>query len=336
MATLSRSQILKCVAKVESTYGTDPTPAGGTDDALLVESATPVQLNVGVVDLRSHTGSFTRRVSIPTTRLYDVNCSWYVQGSGALGATANGWAGHGALIQAAAVTQTISAGTSITWAPSTIAALKSVTAYFYMDGVRYVVKGLVGTVSLSGRANDGVRCNFRGQGLYAAPDTTDISGYTGGTDRAQAFIGATITLTRSGGSPYNAAGGLVFEGFQFDTGTVVTPVMDATEATGIDTLLVTDRAERLRVDIALDANGSAAKTFAHWHTDALSQTWDVYSIKWGSGTGKVIEIIVGDANGGALVERVQTSGTDYRRLSAESRICNTANEAQWSIVIDSA
>ena len=37
MATLSTSRLVAMVAKVETTYGTDVSPAGGTDDVTLLE-----------------------------------------------------------------------------------------------------------------------------------------------------------------------------------------------------------------------------------------------------------------------------------------------------------
>ena len=153
--------------EAESTYGTDPTPTGA--DAVLVSdlNITPQQSEVVNRDvIRPYLGASEQLLA--NTR---VECTFSVEltGSGTAGTAPQ----YGKALQACGLSETVAAGTSVTYAPVS-SNFSSVTIHYNIDGVRHKVTGARGTFSLSAEVGAIPRLNFTMTGIYNAPDDSAL------------------------------------------------------------------------------------------------------------------------------------------------------------------
>jgi hypothetical protein len=163
MALLSRKRLI--LAKSESTYGTDITPAGS--DAVLVRNLdiTPVQADVVSRDLvRPFMGNSDQLLA--NTR---VECTFEVElaGSGTAGTAPR----YGAILKACGMSETIVASTSVTYAPVS-SSFSSATIYYNVDGVLHKITGARGNVDMTCTLGQVPVLKFTMQGIYNAPTDT--------------------------------------------------------------------------------------------------------------------------------------------------------------------
>ena len=165
MAKLYRKRTV--LIKVESTYGTDSSPAG--TDACQVRNleVTPVQSDIVSRDLiRPYLGASPQLIA---NNRVQVTFEVEYAGSGTAGTAPR----YGSLLKACGFSETIVASTSVTYAPVSTS-FSSVTMYYSTDGVRHKVTGARGTYSLNLTANQIPVINFTMTGQYVAPtDTAD-------------------------------------------------------------------------------------------------------------------------------------------------------------------
>jgi hypothetical protein len=165
MALLTRKRLI--LAKIESTYGTDSTP-GGTE-AVLVRNLeiTPLQADVVTRDLiRPYLGNFEQ---ILANQRVEITFEVELAGSGAAG-TAPAWS---PVMKSCAMSETISAGTSVTYAPVS-SSFSSCSIYFNNDGVRHKITGCRGSFSISGEVGQIPVISFTMMGIYNAPDDSAL------------------------------------------------------------------------------------------------------------------------------------------------------------------
>jgi len=139
MSLLERKKIL--LAKIEASYGTDPNPTGAAN-AILVRGLNITPLDGEIIGrdlIRPYLGA-SEQISVTTRARLEAEVE--LAGAGAAG-TAPAW---GPLLRACAFSETITAGTDVTYAPVS-SAFESVTLYFNLDGVRHILLGARGTVS---------------------------------------------------------------------------------------------------------------------------------------------------------------------------------------------
>ncbi len=169
MALLLRKRLI--LIETESTYGTDPTPDGA--DAVLVRdlNITPQQSDVVSRDLiRPYLGASEQLLA--NTR---VECTFSVElaGSGTAGTAPQ----YGKALQACGLSQTVSAGTSVTYAPVS-ASFGSVTIHYNIDGVRHKVTGCRGTFTINANVGEIPTIDFTFTGIYNAPDDSALPSVT--------------------------------------------------------------------------------------------------------------------------------------------------------------
>ena len=169
MALLLRKRLI--LIETESVYGTDPTPDGA--DAVLVRdlNITPQQSDVVNRDLiRPYLGASEQLLA--NTR---VECTFSVElaGSGAAGTAPQ----YGKALQACALSETISAGVSVTYAPVS-GSFGSVTIHYNIDGVRHKVTGARGTFTLNANVGEIPTIDFTFTGIYNAPDDSALPSVT--------------------------------------------------------------------------------------------------------------------------------------------------------------
>lgn len=169
MPLLLRKRLI--LIETESTYGTDATPDGA--DAVLVRdlNIVPQQSDVVSRDLiRPYLGASEQLLA--NTR---VECTFSVElaGSGTAGTAPR----YGKALQACGLSETVSAGTSVTYAPVS-SNFSSVTIHYNIDGVRHKVTGARGTFVLNANVGEIPTIDFTFTGIYNAPDDSALPSVT--------------------------------------------------------------------------------------------------------------------------------------------------------------
>ena len=171
MALLTRKRVI--LIETESSYGTDPTPAA-TDVVLVTDlSITPQSSDVVNRDVvRPYLGSSEQILA--NTR---VECTFSVElaGSGTAGTAPR----YGSALKATGLSETVSSGTSVTYAPVS-SSFSSVTIHYNVDGVRHKVTGCRGSFTISAEVGSIPTIDFTFTGIYNAPTDTALPTVTYG------------------------------------------------------------------------------------------------------------------------------------------------------------
>ena len=171
MALLTRKRVI--LIETESSYGTDPTPAA-TDVVLVTDlSITPQSSDVVNRDVvRPYLGSSEQILA--NTR---VECTFSVElaGSGTAGPAPR----YGSALKATGLSETVSSGTSVTYAPVS-SSFSSVTIHYNVDGVRHKVTGCRGSFTISAEVGSIPTIDFTFTGIYNAPTDTALPTVTYG------------------------------------------------------------------------------------------------------------------------------------------------------------
>jgi hypothetical protein len=167
---LTRKKFL--IAKIETTYGTDPSPVGGTDAVQVTNlEVTPIESdNVQAASYQGFLGNSTRGTLVANKRV-SVTFDVELAGSGAAGTAP----AFGPLLKSCGLSETTSAGVSVTYAPVS-SSFSSATIYCFYDGTRHKITGARGTVSFNLTAGQFAVASFQFIGIYNAPDGTALSG----------------------------------------------------------------------------------------------------------------------------------------------------------------
>lgn len=164
------------LAKIESTYGTDPTPAGS--NAILTRDLQRSFYEGNTVSRdidRATLGGFSTVNTGPYVMIeFMVECA----GSG----TAGDAPAYGPLLRACGFAETVDAGVDVEYAPVS-SAFESVTIWYERDGERQVATGCRGTVAFEMGVGNYPMMRFRMVGLYARPTavtpvTPDVSSFS--------------------------------------------------------------------------------------------------------------------------------------------------------------
>lgn len=163
MPLLTRKRLI--LAKAETTYGTDSTPAGA--DAVLVRNLeiTPIESDTVSRDLiRPYLGNSEQLLA--NTRV-SITFQVELAGSGTAGTAPR----YGALLKACGLSETVAASTSVTYAPVS-SSFSSATIYFNNDGVLHKATGCRGSFSITCNLNEIPTIDFTMTGIYNAPTDT--------------------------------------------------------------------------------------------------------------------------------------------------------------------
>lgn len=221
------------LAKEEATYGTDPTPvvASNAIDAQNIAIAyegdvlerNPVR---GYLSPIEPAGIGKRSIKIT----FDVE----LKGSGSAGTAAK----LGDLLEACGFAETVSAGSAVSYAPSS-GAVKSATIYLYdlQDSgscVLHKIKGARGTMQLNAAAGQIAKLSFTFNGLYEAPtDAAAPSAPTYESTKPPVVEAAQLTL--------NGVTSLVVQEVSLDLQNNIVASDDISAATGISKFALTGR-----------------------------------------------------------------------------------------------
>lgn len=164
MAKLAR--VRSALVKLESTYGTDPTPTGSADSVKLRSlEIQPAESEVLSRDLiRSYLGNSPQLIA--NTRVV-VTLEVEYSGSGTAGTAPK----YDPLLRACGMNPTTVADTSVTYVPRSTS-FESCTIHYDTDGLRHIVTGCRGTYTISLNANQIPIFTFTLTGQYNAPTDT--------------------------------------------------------------------------------------------------------------------------------------------------------------------
>jgi hypothetical protein len=167
---LTRKKFL--IAKIETTYGTDPSPVGGSDAVQVTNlEVTPIESdNVQAASYQGFLGNSTRGTLVANKRV-SVTFDVELAGSGAAGTAP----AFGPLLKSCGLSETTSSGVSVTYAPVS-SSFSSATIYCFYDGTRHKITGARGTVGFNLTAGQFAVASFQFIGIYNAPDDTAVSG----------------------------------------------------------------------------------------------------------------------------------------------------------------
>ena len=171
MALLTRKRVI--LIEAESSYGTDPTMATSTVVLVTDLSNTPQSSDVVNRDVvRPYLGSSEQLLA--NTR---VECTFSVElaGSGTAGTAPR----YGSALKATGLSETVSSGTSVTYAPVS-SSFSSVTIHYNVDGVRHKVTGCRGSFTISAEVGSIPTIDFTFTGIYNAPTDTALPTVTYG------------------------------------------------------------------------------------------------------------------------------------------------------------
>ena len=163
MPLLNRKRLI--LAKTETTYGTNSSPAGS--DAILVRNMdiTPLEADVVSRDLiRPYYGNSDQLLANPRVK---VTCEVELAGSGTAGTAPR----FGPLLLACGTAATTVASTSVTYNPVS-SSFSSCTIVYNIDGVQHAVTGCRGTFTMNCQLGQIPTLQFEMTGVYNAPTDT--------------------------------------------------------------------------------------------------------------------------------------------------------------------
>lgn len=147
----TRSVIL---AKLETTYRTDPTLSASTD-AVLAENLSFAPTGAKMVEQAVVKNTLGPRKQVYGGSLWQITFDVKIKGSGAAGTAPE----FGPLLQACGCGETVVASTSVTYAPAS-SGIKSVYLELYEDGKLYEFGGVRGDVTLKAEAGGAGMLSF--------------------------------------------------------------------------------------------------------------------------------------------------------------------------------
>lgn len=162
MTLLTRKR--KILAKLESTYGTDSTPAAATDAVLLRGlTVTPLKLTTDERTLiRGYLGAFSQVVGMSAVQ---IEAELELAGFGSAG-PASPTAGYDALMRACALQRVVTPGVSVAYNPISQTPFDSLTIYYEIDGVVQKAYGCRGTMTLDMQVGKIPSYKFTLTGVY--------------------------------------------------------------------------------------------------------------------------------------------------------------------------
>ncbi|MEL6921358.1 MAG: phage tail tube protein [Pseudomonadota bacterium] len=264
-----RTNRLALLAKIETTYGTDPTPSGSADaiQASNVEF-TPMAGDDVTRDLLlayyGHQGVLLTNDHVRMA--FDVE----IAGAG----TAGDVPAWGVLMRACAMVEAITANTSVAYTPRS-AGEEAATLYYNLDGVNHVLAGARGNVQLNFNAKQIPRFRFTMTGLKGsiadtALPTVDLSDFV-----TPVPVSAAQTTARLHGHD------LIAESFSVDVGNVVTPE----DLIGLNEVEFNDRMTTGTATVR-----ARALSDINWFTIAQNRTRAALDFAHGRTAGNIVEM----------------------------------------------
>ncbi len=176
------------LAKIESTYNTDPVPVEGTD-AMLVENLQWAHSGLKMVERNPVRPSLGQLKQLYAGSLVTFSFDVEIKGSGSAGTAPE----FGPLLRACALGETIVGATSVTYAPAS-SGHESITCYYYQDGTLLKLTGGRGNVSINLEAGGKGVLSFEITGHVSAITDIALASPTYDSTVPPAVIGGAFTI----------------------------------------------------------------------------------------------------------------------------------------------
>lgn len=266
-----RSRLGVLYAKVEASYGVDSVPTGAAN--ALIAHDVKLDPDHGVNERSDLSVTKSRLKEIGGKRKYKLSFYVHLRGSGAAGTAPKG---IGDLLKASDLTETVSAGVSVTYTPRS-GTLQSCTIYVFMDGVRHVLTGCVGDFEIGGKAGEIGMVKFTLSCLYATPTDQALP--------ATPTYDTTVPVSLKNLTATLDAYAAVIREFSLKMNNKITERGDLAALHGIKGFDVTDR--NPEGEITIEATTIAVK---NWYTKFEADTVQVLSIAIGASAGNICTI----------------------------------------------
>jgi plastocyanin len=303
------------------------TPVGGTNDLLTSGNPIKFQPNVSFINIRQHSSAYTKRQGIPARRFWDVTMQAYMQGSGSAGTIAvNGYTAIDALMRSAAINVAAAAGT-IVYTPATITVAGTAKCEIWNEnhGLLHKAQNCQGNIVWEGVPTDGMKMTYTGRGDYQVPSEASISGFTGGTDRAEAFLNIAGTVTSASGT-YAP----VISRMSFDRGIQLGQVDDANSSTGLRENFIRDANPTLTMVMAADSDNAATLLYSEWFNDWTNKVTHSVVFTQGTATANRCRFTFPQAQ----IQRLSKSeGDGYGLVTVEYGITHSTDNTEFQIDI---
>ena len=267
---LMRNVVL--TVKEETTYSTDATPTAASNSILArVSDAQPVVAEFAERNnIRPYLGSSGK---VQVSAHSEITVEVEMAGASAAG-TVPGWA---ALLKACGFGETVGAVTSVTYKPVS-SGFKSVTIYYYLDGLRHKMLGCVGNPSFTLNARGIPMLSFKFTGLYS---TTTDTALPSDSDYSAFLAPLAINKVNTTAFTLHGVASTPFDTFSIDIGNNV----EYRNMPNLEEVLITDR--KVTGSITIPQTTVATKG---WHALVKNGTLDALSLVHGLTAGQIFTI----------------------------------------------
>lgn len=177
------------LAKIETTYNTDPVPTAGTN-AILVQNISPKVSGLRMAARPAIRANLNDLQSVYGGQLIELSFDCEIKGSGAAGTAPE----MGQLFRGCALSETIVASTSVTYKPISNTH-ESLTIYWYEGGRKlHKLTGARGDYTIKVTAGGVAMASFKFTGHYTAPTDVSIPTPTYIATVPRAALSMTITI----------------------------------------------------------------------------------------------------------------------------------------------
>lgn len=254
--------------KIETTYGTDPTPAA---DVNAIITSLPT-IKPTLEQLARNVVNPTMSPLAPYVIGTEMQIDFEVEARPA--SAAGSVPEVGPLLRACGLDETISEGVSVTYAPVS-QDHESVTIWAYRDGVRHKVSGCRGTVKLIAEVNKIAIWQFTFRGIYQAPDDTALASPTYTSIKPAIVRSADLSLTPV--AAFSAGTGKVKTVTGGSTTITTTAAAFASVNTG-DYIKANSLTRRI-VSVAAGNNSAVVDSTVDWYNADAGYDWE-YKDSW--------------------------------------------------------
>lgn len=240
---LLKKQVI--LAKIESTYNTDPTPTTSANE-VFVDSFEESNEGLKVLERGGPKNTLGPLAPVYAGTLKGITLTVRARGSGTAGTAPE----FGVLFRACGLGETIVASTSVAYAPVS-SGFESCTIYRYYDGKLHKYTGCVGNVSMSQDTGDFHVFTFNMIGHFVSETDVALATPTYDSTTPIAAIAGTFTF-----DAYSA----IIGNLSFDMGNTVAQAVDYAGADGYGQIRITDR----NVTGSFDPEDVLVATYDFW------------------------------------------------------------------------
>lgn len=310
-----RAKTLLVIAMAEVTYGTAVAAAG--TGAIVTSNAQLSPLEGSTVSRNLDRPTFGNDLQLHVGTHVMLQFDVELVGSGTLG-TAPAW---GPLLKACAVKETVTAATSVVYAPDS-ASTESLTLYFNMDGQQHMLTGARGTWTLSVESGQIPHFTFTFTGIYNTPASVAAIAPAAGWAKFKVPVPVTFDNTQEVTLHTLAS---VFKTLSFDCGNTVTYF----DNPGEQEVVITDRASKGSISILAPAI-SDKNYFESTKNNELG------NLSFAHGTDDTLRVVFNSTQAQLLTPKYGND-SDRATLDADlSFVPTDAGDDEWELRLEAA